>query len=113
MMTTQKFAVVNSVPKSNYTEFQIKVWNSETGKSELFSDELFPTRIAAKKAVDANESLTRVDSFRVAKALHEGTSLADAKAAAKRYSKKHTVDNDSFAAALSASLSAYVDADAA
>jgi hypothetical protein len=106
-MTARKpvYAVVNSVPGSSYTSFQIKIWNSKTGKSELHSDDLFPTRIAAKKHVDADEKLTRVDSFRVAKALTEGTSLADAKAAAKRYSKKGTVSNDTFASALAESMS--------
>jgi len=61
------FAVINSVPGSNYTQFQIKVWDVKLGKSRVYSDELYPTRIEAKRAADDDPKLTRVDSFRVAR----------------------------------------------
>lgn len=56
-MTARKtlFAVVNSIAGSNYTQFQIKVWDARKKCSKVYSDEIFPTRAAAKKAVDDDE----------------------------------------------------------
>lgn len=102
-----KYAVVNSVPGSNYTQFQIKVWNTRKNASELHSDELFPTRIAAKKAVDNDPKLTRVDSFRVARERVTGVAIPPKRVAVKAPAA------DTFASALADSLSQYAATDAA
>ena len=84
-MTARKtqtlFAVVNSVPGSNYTQFQIKVWDTRKKASKVYSETLYPTRAAAKQAVDADEKLTRVDSFRVARERTEGVVIPPKRAA--------------------------------
>lgn len=103
--TETMFAVVNSVPGSNYTAFQIKVWDPETQKSVLYA-EGFTTRISAKRAVDADEKLTRVDSFREAQGRVAGVALPPKPG----HSGHKSADNDTYAAALSASMGMYLAA---
>ena len=93
------FAVINSVSGSNYSAFQIKVWDSELGKSRLYA-EGFATRIEAKRAADNDPELTRVDSFRVAQERTDGV-VRPAKRTALR------VPTDMFNSALADSLARY------
>jgi hypothetical protein len=98
-----QYAVVNSVSGSNYTAFQIKVWDAVAKKSVLYA-EGFDTRIAAKRAVDADDKLTRVDNFRVAREHAEGIVIP----AKKGHSR--SVKDDTFNGALAASLEQYTAA---
>jgi hypothetical protein len=93
------FAVVNSVPGSNYTQFQIKTWDPDTRKSVLYA-EGYTTRLSAKRDVDSDPKLTRVNSFREAAGYATGVAVPPKPGHAGR---KH-VEDDTFNGALAASL---------